>query len=275
MKLNKRHLRILKTLGHYGILSHNKLRQKTGINRRTFRKYLYDLVPTFVERKPPKSEWKKGMKVLFELTPEGKRRLALEDTLVEVEKKVSSFFKQMIESSKDTLERDKPLLGATAFLTSHNAPIFGLLHIFPDVKYKALIRYLSPEQSEVGDRVARLIGALLEFFIKEGQREVYAAYIPFKESCFTMSFLSKSQSETMKQAYERALFSRYWHIIYTLNQISENCWLKIWEAFQNPRFLKGEGRVILSNGFRYDPEAKKLQLLTKTEIEDKLRATYS
>ena len=90
-----------------------------------------------------------------------------------------------------------------------------------------------------------------------------------------MKFLSKKQSETMKQAYEKKLFDRYWHIVSVLDRASERLWLSLWNKMQKPQFLRGDEAYILSYGFRYDQDKKDLVSISEAEIGKILRNVYS
>jgi len=56
-----------------------------------------------------------------------------------------------------------------------------------------------------------------------------------------------------------------------LMSITENVWLQIWKSLQNPRILRGEKSLFLVNGFRYNPSEKKLEIIPRTEVVEKLK----
>jgi len=162
-----------------------------------------------------------------------------------------------------------PTMGTATFLISKETQRVTLL-LEPGRNWTdSVIEALANEKTR--RQLGEYLLHLNRFFVEEGENEVYANYVDSKDSVFTMAFLSKEQSETMKKAKDKGLFLQYWHIQKQLNSITEIIWLQIWKALENPEVLKGEKSMILANGFRYNASEKKLDVVPRNEVIQELK----
>jgi hypothetical protein len=275
LNLDDKHKKILNALNPQNDwITHTQLWKETGpnkkarLNKKTFHSKLYELVKMKLVKRKAKTNWKKGMKVWFRITSKGRKRVDAERILVEIKEHATNAYEEMIEKSFQLGER-KALTSQVAFIISEDLPICTIAHFPSKTQYEKMKPILHSKEHQL--KIGMLIDKLIEFYVSEKANEVYADYEPFKESLFTMSFLSKKQSETMRRAVENSVFPKYWQIMHMLNSITENTWLQIWNSLQDPKILKGEQSLFLANGFRYNPSEKKLERFSKNEVIKKLK----
>jgi DNA-binding HxlR family transcriptional regulator len=267
--LDPKHFQILNKLAYEkNEITYNKLHELTNMNRKTFHKKLYELVDwRFCERKVSEGH-KRGMKVSFRLTKKGKQRVDIEALFVQIKESVENAYKELFEKSVEVKETS-PLTGQTTFLCADGSPIC-IAH-FPSKDQKEKLKpFLNSEERHV--ELGKLINRVIEFYVTEKEHELLADYVPLKESVFAMSFLSKEQSDTMKEAIEKGLFSNYPQIMAQLNFVTERIWLRFWKSLQDPKVLSGEKALCLAKGFRYNPSKKMLEEMPDRQAAENLHA---
>ena len=262
-ELDNKHLQILKELS--GIdkdVSHEQLREKIGFNKKTFGKKISDLERNGFIKSKNRDTWKRGQKRYVGITERGKKRVDAEDILENVKSHIDNVWKDVLEESVRSLE-NKPLSGQVVFYISEG--VYAITH-YPSQGQRGKLGCLN-HSKENQHELGQLINGLIEAYVSE-KGKVYTEFLPQKGSVFTMSFLQKEATESMKKARESGLISQYNQIMAQLMTISEDMWSSFSNKLQDRDFLEGKTGIRFSRILGYNPKDKSLKLIPEPGTEN-------
>jgi hypothetical protein len=162
-----------------------------------------------------------------------------------------------------------PLTGATLCITSPNAPICTIAHLPNKEQSEKLKPKLQNEatRQELGLQINRIIQAYLdsEDHISEGQYGAF--YLPTKQIVFYMGFLPNLQTKKVRELVDAGLFKNEKTATQSMFAMA---FFSMFDAIYNKlktsqNFREGREGVVLSGGYRYNPNSKIIEPLANTK----------
>lgn len=209
MQLDKHHRKIIQVLGTIPTTSYTQLRKKAGMNARTFRTKIYELVRWgFVERDPPSSEPipHGGKRVTFRLTVKGIHRFEMRETLDQFETNYQGHLEEIIKNSVE-MGKGPALAHSTMYLISRKLPIFTITHLPSRQQYEKLIKQMNNDM--VRKELGRLINQTVEYYTEEKTDELsHQSVTPlqYKEKINFMGYLGNFLKSEIEEAIDENQF---------------------------------------------------------------------